>query len=455
MTSKLRCTLSYMTYGLPISNSSPLSSSATSVASPLDPASLTPMPDPPNSLVPLTLTPQPPSSPSSSTHELGQPSSQGKDLSFLLDASIYHPLSQLDVPLPFRQQLPPPPTADTPLHESLAQLDTLLSKGQFLSVASLAASALGSGSVAPTDSKTIFELLALRYSCLELTGNGMLAAQESKALEDLNSAFYYVDVLPQSSGPEAEVTGSPLQQHIIPFALRLQALRLQAIGFSDPRRGVSTLYDLGLECREHATLPFLTSEERDIWSTRLSEIGIRVVNALIEMGDLDCAARTLATLKPSDPINDSTWKMRMILLYLKIGDLSGAEQLLQGSNVTDQKTRLLQPLLTFAEGQYEDAALAWERSLQSVVSDEEAALIKQNLAVAYLYSGQIEKTRQTMEGLLDEGNSFQSLVINLATLYELSSDRSRELKVALAGRVAQQDANSERGWTKTNVSFKI
>jgi trafficking protein particle complex subunit 12 len=334
-------------------------------------------------------------------------------------------------------------------------LDTLLSKGQFLSVASLAASTLGSGSVAPTDSKTIFELLALRYSCLELTGNGMLAAQESKALEDLNSAFYYIDVLPQSSRLEADVTGSPLQQHIIPFALRLQALRLQAIGFSDPRRGVSTLYDLGLECREHATLPFITSEERDIWSARLSEIGIRVVNALIEMGDLDCAARTLATLKPSNPKNASTWKMRMILLYLKIGDLSGAEQLLQGSNVTDEKTRLLQPLFTFAEGQYEDAALAWERSLRSVVSDEEAALIKQNLAVAYLYSGQIEKTRQTMEGLLDEGNSFQSLVINLATLYELSSDRSRELKVALAGRVAQQDANSERGWTKTNVNFKI
>jgi trafficking protein particle complex subunit 12 len=330
-----------------------------------------------------------------------------------------------------------------------------LSRGHFLSVASLAASILVSGSVSPTDAKTIFELLALRYSCLELTGNAMLAAQESKALEDLNSAFYYVDVPPQSSHPEADVTGPPLQQHIIPFALRLQALRLQAIGFSDPRRGVSTLYDLGLECRAHATQRSITSEERSIWSTRLSEIGIRVVNALIEMGDLDCAARTLTTLKPSDPQNTSTWKTRMILLYLKIGDLSGAEQLLQGPNATDEQIRLLRPLVTFVEGRYEDAALAWERSLQSAISDEETALIKQNLAVAYLYSGQIEKTRHTMEELLDEGNSFSSLVTNLATLYELSSDRSRELKVALAGRVAQQDPNSERGWTKTNIDFKI
>lgn len=454
VTSKLQHTLSHMTDCL-LSTSSPLSSSAASMASPLDPPSSTSMPDPQDSLEPPVLTPHVPSSRSSSTHEFGQPSSEGKDLSFLLDASIYHPLSQLDVPLPLRQQLPPPSTADTPLQESLTQLDTLLSKGHFLSVASLAASILVSGSVPPTDSKTIFELLALRYSCLELTGNGMLAAQESKALEDLNSTFYYVDVLPQSGHLEADVTGPTLQQHIMPFALRLQALRLQAIGFSDPRRGVSTLYDLGLECREHATLRFITRQERDIWSSRLSEIGIRVVNALIEMGDLDCAARTLATLKPSNSKNTSTWKMQMILLYLKIGDLSGAEQLLQGSNTTDEQARLLQPLLTFAEGRYEDAALAWERSLQSVISQEDAALIRQNLAVAYLYSGQIEKTRQIMEGLVDDGNSFQSLLLNLATLYELSSDRSRELKVALAGRVAQQDANSERGWTKTNADFKI
>ena len=60
-----------------------------------------------------------------------------------------------------------------------------------------------------------------------------------------------------------------------------------------------------------------------------------------------------------------------------------------------------------------------------------------------------------MEGLVDEGNSFQSLLLNLATLYELSSDKSRELKVALTGRVAQQEASSERGWTKTNADFKL
>ena len=322
-------------------------------------------------------------------------------------------------------------------------------------MASLAASILVSGSVSIRDSKTIFELLALRYSCLELTGNGLLAAQESKALEDLNSTFYYVD--PPSQSRSVEVTGAerPLQQHIIPFSLRLQALRLQAMGFSDPRRGISALYDLGLECRTHAISQFATSEERHLWSSRLSEIGIRVVNALIEMGDLDCAARTLATIEPTDSINASTWKMRMVLLYLKMGDLFGAQRLMQDVDVTDAQIRLLPPLLIFAEGRYDDAALAWEQAIETELPDEEGALIKQNLAVAYLYSGQIEKTREIMESLLDQGSSSQSLVLNLATLYELSSDKSRDLKVALAGRVAKQGADSDRGWTKTNADFKL
>ena len=128
---------------------------------------------------------------------------------------------------------------------------------------------------------------------------------------------------------------------------------------------------------------------------------------------------------------------------------------MQGLIGTDKHMSLLGPLLTFAEGRYEDAALTWEKSLESDLSNEQAALIKQNLAVAYLYSGHIQKTRDIMEDLVNEGYSFQSLVLNLTTLYELSSDKSRELKARLAGRVAEQDATAERGWTRTNADFKL
>ncbi len=161
----------------------------------------------------------------------------------------------------------------------------------FLSAAHLAGGILSSGSIRATDIKTIFRLLSIRFSCLELTGNTLLAAQESKALEDLISTFYYYDppeVPKASSGEEI----APLE-HIMPFSLRLQALRLQSIGFSDPRRGVSALYDLGIECRERVAYPGSSDTDRETWRARLDEIGIRVVNALVEMGDLDCARRTL------------------------------------------------------------------------------------------------------------------------------------------------------------------
>ncbi len=384
-----------------------------------------------------------------------QPPPDEKDLSFLLDRSTYHPLSQLEIPVPFRQQFTSPPTIDTPLQDSLSQLEELLGKGNFLSGAFLAAAILVSGSVGPTDSKTIFELLAVRYSCLELTGNGLLAAQEAKALEDLNSAFYYIDPPLPADMPPGNDQEQPLQQHIMPFALRLQALRLQAIGFSDTRRGISALYDLGLECREHIASSFVSREDRELWANRLDEIGVKAVNSLVEMGDLDCAVRTLATLKPSSPENSGAWRMRMILLHLKIGDLTAIQRIMKEPIEGCVQMEWLQPLLTFAEGRYEEAAMGWEKYLENDSLPEEAALIKQNLAVAYLYAGNIDKTGDIMESLLEEGNSFPGLVINLATLYELTSDRSRDLKLDLASRIAKQNVKPNQTWTKTNADFKL
>src|SRR4051812_47682921 len=113
---------------------SPLSSPVTSISSPSEPGHSTALPNP---LEPRRLSSQPPSSPSTSAQQSGKFLTQDKDLSFLLDPSIYHPLSQLDIPLPLREQLPSPPTADTPLPDSLTRLDRLLSDGKFLSVASL------------------------------------------------------------------------------------------------------------------------------------------------------------------------------------------------------------------------------------------------------------------------------------------------------------------------------
>lgn len=302
-----------------------------------------------------------------------------KDLSFLLAPSIYHPISQLEVPPPFRVPFPTVP-AEASLSSLREQLDSLLSKRQFLPAAHLSASILTSGKVSPTDLDTVFYLLQIRYSCLELTGNTTLAAQEAKALEDLNSAFYFT-----STGDTTPVDVERVEEHIMPYSLRLQGLHLQSLGFGDPRRGISSLYDLGLECREQIALPTTSPEDRTLWRKRLQDLGIRVVNALIEMDDLETAKRTLmANITDAKEVDSATLN-RAVLLLLKIGDTTTARNLLDTRSTGD--FRMLQALLCVAEGRWEDSVQQWEAYLDTAKASEEEPIIKQNLAVALLYVG--------------------------------------------------------------------
>jgi len=54
---------------------------------------------------------------------------------------------------------------------------------------------------------------------------------------------------------------------------------------------------------------------------------------------------------------------------------------------------------------------------------------------------------------------FKSLTFNLATLYELSSERARELKGELAGKLARREPGSGKGegrvWEKSGADFKL
>jgi trafficking protein particle complex subunit 12 len=383
-------------------------------------------------------------------------STEDRDLSFLLEPSIYHALSQVEVPTPFRKPFLPPPTTDTPLASSLHQLDKLLGQCDFLRAAHFAASVLLSSTIRPTDMTTIFRLLEIRYSCLELSSNLLLAAQEAKALEDLSSGFYYDNLNDDKPDVDDAVEEQPrkLPQHIMPFSLRLQALRLQSIGFSDPRRGISTLYDVASECREQLYSPSTTEAQREMWTSRLQEVSIRVVNALIEMGDLDCAARTLETVKPKDNENMLLWTSRMLLLRIKMGDITKAEKLLSSSNLEAKDKSLLSDLLSIADGKLDDAIEALS-DLQTTADSSTADLIRQNLAVAYLYRGEVHKALKILEELLESNQSYQTLTVNLATLYDLTSDRSRELKSAMISKVATQQKNTTEARWYTNADFKL
>jgi hypothetical protein len=81
-----------------------------------------------------------------------------KDFGYLLRPEIYHPLTLLDVPPPFRvPKLQPDPA--TPIGE-------LVKGGNFRSAAIKAAQLLTTTPINPADHETIFSLVYTRLSCL-------------------------------------------------------------------------------------------------------------------------------------------------------------------------------------------------------------------------------------------------------------------------------------------------
>ncbi|KAB8338721.1 hypothetical protein FH972_021666 [Carpinus fangiana] len=306
-----------------------------------------------------------------------------KDFRFLLRHDIFQPLGHGDLPVPFRQ------TPETSQDSSPA---SLLSRGRFRDAANVVAEQLKTNT-APTDHARIFDLYYTRLVCLQLLGLHYQAAQESRALQDFNGAFF--------RNPSTGL-------HLAPWELRLLLVRLQAIGFSDWRRGIMTYYELAREARFRARRA--TAEEIVVWQRRLKDIGIRVGNALIEMGDHDGAARHLQDIAANQAL-DSASAARLALVYLRIGNVDAAKDALQ--HVDDNSSlALLDPLCKMADGEYLAAIDAWSAYKDSAEDDKLSPAVAQNMAVCLVYAGRMEE--------IDHGNFEQSITFNLATVYELS-----------------------------------
>ncbi len=168
-------------------------------------------------------------------------------------------------------------------------------------------------------------------------------------------------------------------------------MRLQALAFGDLRRGVVGYYDLARDARVEARKA-ATDGERNLWRERLKDLGVRVGNALIEMGDLAAARRHLETLRNgTDKEGDSILDSRLALLCLQLGDVGTARRYTNAATSGDAAEKstnvVLKPLLSMAEGRYEDAAAEW----RALGEGEHAVLATQNLAVCLLYLGRIDE----------------------------------------------------------------
>lgn len=224
----------------------------------------------------------------------------------------------------------------------------------------------------PTDYTSIFDLFYARLACLQISGLHSAAAQESKALQDLMAPMYR----DQASGA-----------HLVPWDLRVLAVRLQAIGFDDWRRGIMAYYDLAREARLSIRR---TPESRALWALRLQELGIRIASALIETEDMGAAARFLESLSaPTDPLIGH----RLASVYLSIGNTEEARRCLAELEGTSQlHESSLRALCSMADGNFAAASHQWVE-IREADSKGMNVLVTQNLATCYIYTGRIQEVQ--------------------------------------------------------------
>jgi tetratricopeptide (TPR) repeat protein len=201
-------------------------------------------------------------------------------------------------------------------------------------------------------------------------------------VEDLNSSYY-----------RDEETGV----HLVPWNLRVLAVRLQGMGYADARRGVMGFYELAREARltlsslkKSLSLSSISTEQTALeeeiatWEQRLGELGVRVASALVEMEDLEGAARFLGTLDRASPGLEG----QKALLWLCLGDVDAARACV--GQEAGEGGKVVLALAEMADGEYESAAGIWEELVSSDDDENEKAMYKQNLAVCYLYLGRMD-----------------------------------------------------------------
>ena len=216
-------------------------------------------------------------------------------------------------------------------------------------------------------------------------------------------------------------------------------MRLQGLGYGDGRRGLGGYYDLAKEARAEVK-KVADPEEQQLWKERLKQLGLYVANALIEMGDPGAAVRHLESLRPKTG-KDEVLEGRLALLYINTGHMDAARRCLSGTSA------LARPLLSMADGRYADAAEQW-------IASPSSDLAKQNLAVCLFFTGKVDESLELLEELVEKGRSFYALTFNLATVFELCSEKGREKKEELVDRVCK-GIEKKGGGERALCDFKL
>ncbi len=197
----------------------------------------------------------------------------------------------------------------------------------------------------------------------------------------------------------------------VPWELRVLAIRLQALSCDDWRRALMGYYELAREARSNiAACASATREKGEditlLWRGRLYDLGVRVANALVEMGDLKAAAMHLASLKSASGNAATSGEylaaiMKEALVWLSLGDVASVrgilERLSHGDPHSDEsllQRKILAALLQIADGDYDGAIAGWKALNETDLSSDGSligVLAEHNEAVCHLYADRMDE----------------------------------------------------------------
>jgi tetratricopeptide (TPR) repeat protein len=284
----------------------------------------------------------------------------------------------------------------------------------------------------------ILPLFYTRLACLVLISRQDFATQEALPL---------LEVLATNTHEAHAIIAQ------IPWELRLLLARLQMVGAADGgRRGIMTLYLLATEARAalHDARDAKDSSAIGLWSARLQDLGFRVADALVEMGEIETTDRHLDSLKGICPSEELQY--RKALLRVRLGDSTGAAK--SAAKLSDGiRKQSLEALLHITKGNYSNAIETWQSLIDEYPNHE---LFAQNAAVSMLYTGHIRSTREALEDIAERLPMFPALLFNLSTVYELCTERAAERKSNIVQASADRKPQPvSGGWEHANTEFKL
>ena len=273
-----------------------------------------------------------------------------------------------------------------------------------------------------TDHESIFSLLYVRLATLTLLNLTALAIAEAAPLLTLLFDSPTTQILsppvPEEKQQQHRRRSSYVATVSVPWELRVLAIRLLALSSDNWRRALMSYYELAREARAnisaHVVAVAKTEKETtaSLWQNRLYDLGIRVANALIEIGDLQTAALHLASLGSASETKDvdeasiidgNSMRFREALAWLSLGNVQAAESCLKrmsfarpNSSNSFTAQDVLSALLQIANGNFTAAAESWKASSKAKQDSEReelgpehsvSPLVDQNRAICSFYAG--------------------------------------------------------------------